>query len=381
MTDSCCPQNSATPGTPQLRPPSRRTVLGALGGLGVLAAATPTAAVAASGRRNAPKVPSRGLSVVLLGTKGGPPPSRDRTGIASAVVVDGATYLVDAGRAAVTQYVEAGLTWSSLRSVFVTHLHADHVADLFQVYLLGGFQSPLQGDSLAGPIPTYGPGQAGGLPATFGGGSSPTTNPDNPTPGLAGLIDYASNAFAYSTNLFMRDSRIRETRSLADVREIQVPIGGASFQNTAPIMDPFVVAEDDRVRVSAVLVPHGPTFPAFAYRFDTDHGSVTFSGDTTYSENLVTLAKRSDLLVHEAINVRGWDGPAAVVDHLLQGHVEVQEVGPIAQRADVDRMVLSHVGDLASPQGIDTRQWRRWAQRGYDGRVWVGEDREVIRIR
>ncbi|PUB32288.1 RNAse Z [Promicromonospora sp. AC04] len=319
--------------------------------------------------------------MVLLGTKGGPPVSADRAGISSAVVVDGATYLVDAGRAAVTQYTSAGLAWADLRAAFVTHLHTDHIADLFQVFLLGGFQAPAQGDSLPGPVPVYGPGPAGGLPPVFGGGQAPTTNPDDPTPGLVGFFDRSSEAFAYSTNVFMRDSLIRETRALADVHEIQMPQVGADHQHTAPTMDPFVVMEDDRVRVSAVLVPHGPVFPAFAYRFDTDHGSVTFSGDTTYSSNLVRLARRSDLLVHEAINVRGWSGPPAVVEHLLEGHVEVQRVGSIAQGAEVERLILSHVGDMAEPRRLDPRKWHRWAQQGYDGRVSVGNDLEVFRVR
>ena len=85
----------------------------------------------------------------------------------------------------------------------------------------------------------------------------------------------------------MRDTGVRDVRTLADVHEIVLPAVGATYDNTSPTMDPFVVMEDDHVKVSAVLVPHGPIFPAFAFRFDTTHGSVTFSGDTTYSDNLV----------------------------------------------------------------------------------------------
>jgi len=119
---------------------------------------------------------------------------------------------------------------------------------------LGGFQAPAQGDTLAGPIPVYGPASAGGLPATFGGGTAPTTNPADPTPGLEDFFDYANAAFAYSTNVFMRDSGIRETRGLADVHEIRLPAVGANYQQTAPAMKPFTVMEDDCVRVTAVLV-------------------------------------------------------------------------------------------------------------------------------
>ncbi|MFI6350429.1 MBL fold metallo-hydrolase [Streptomyces sp. NPDC050560] len=358
----------------------RRRLLAAAGALGAAAALPPGRAAAST--RAAPRTggsAGRGASVILLGTQGGPPPDAHRAGIASALVVDGATYLVDAGRGAVSQYAAAGLAWADLRAVFVTHLHADHVADLFQIFLFGGFQLPAQGDTLTGPVPVYGPGPAGGLPPVYGGGHVPTAGPGDPTPGLAGFLAHADAAFAYSTNVFLRDSGVRAPLSLADAREIPTP-ADADFRHTAPDMRPFTVMEDERVRVSAVLVPHGPVFPAFAFRFDTDHGSVTFSGDTTRHRNLVALARGSDVLVHEAINVQGWSGPPAVADHLVRGHVEVQDVGRVAQSADVDRLVLSHIGDMAQ-QPLDPRKWQRWAQRGYGGRVLVGSDLDAVSLR
>lgn len=57
------------------------------------------------------------------------------------------------------------------------------------------------------------------------------------------------------------------------------------------------------MRVTATLVPHGPMYPSFAFRFDTDHGSVIFFDDTAKSENLITLAQGTDILVHEAVGV------------------------------------------------------------------------------
>ncbi|MFJ7241783.1 MBL fold metallo-hydrolase [Streptomyces olivaceus] len=376
---SCCSTEDAVVGSS--RPgSSRRRLLVAAGALG--ATALTSCANAAESPAVSPKpssIPRRGAHLVLLGTHGGPQTSRDRAGVSSALVVDGAVYLIDVGRKAVSQYVEAGLAWADLQSVFVTHMHADHVTELFQVFLLGGFQPPKQGDSLAGPIPVYGPGAAGGLPSPFGGGHSQTTHQDDPTPGLSKFFDYANAAFAYSTNVFMRDSGTRNLRDLADVHEIKLPVK-ASFEQTAPSMRPFTVMEDDRVRVTAVLVPHGPVFPAFAYRFDTDYGSVTFSGDTTYHSNLTSLAHRSDVLVHEAINVQGWAGSPAVADHLLKSHVEVQHVGAVAQRADVERLVLSHIGDMAR-EPLSASKWKRWAQRGYGGKVLVGSDMDVISLR
>ncbi|MGN6413140.1 MBL fold metallo-hydrolase [Flexivirga sp.] len=346
------------------------------------AAATPALMTlgAASASAKPRKEPAH-LELVLLGTKAGPPIDPLRTGIASALVVDGATYVIDCGRSAATQYLRAGLTFKSLKGIFVTHLHADHVADYYNFFLLAGSVPNQEGDSLPGPVPVYGPGPAGGLPPTFGGGTSPTINPAAPTPGIAQLTDDCHDAYAYSTNVFLRDMGIRDIRTLADVHEIAVPASvGATFQHTAPPMPPFVVMQDENVRVSAILVPHGPVFPAFAFRFDTKYGSVTFSGDTTYTPNIPRLAHGTDVLVHEAINVRGWsNGTPVFVDHLLQSHVEVQEVGPIAQASRAKHLVLSHISDLRG-NPLPAAQWRKWARAGYDGPVTIGEDLQRIRI-
>lgn len=358
---------------------SRRSLLAGVGGLAAIAGlaacssgSTPAAA------NSTPAAPGDAkLEVVLLGTQAGPPIEvSDRTGIASALVVDGRTYLIDCGRAAVTQFKRSGLRLDSLSTIFLTHLHADHLADYYNFFLLGGYTWP---DSIKKAVQVYGPGPAGGLPAKFGGGQAPTVDAADPTPGTAELTERCHEAYAYSSNVFIRDSGIPDIRTLVNVHEIPLPDVGASYTNTAPAMQPFPVMSDDKVKVSAVLVPHGPVFPAFAYRFETAYGSVTFSGDTTYTDNIPTLAHNTDLLIHEAINVEGANITPVFRSHLLTSHVEVQKIGPIAEKAGAKQLVLSHIADVAHPQ-IDTRQWQNWAQQGYHGKASIGQDLQRITL-
>lgn len=316
-------------------------------------------------------------TVVLLGTQAGPPAEKDRAGISSALVVGGSTYLIDCGRSALTQFVKADLRLSSVRGVFITHLHHDHVADYYNFFLLGGIGPNGSGDILTGTVPVYGPGTAGILPVTLGDSVAATINPRSPTPGLAELTARCHDAYAYSSNLFIRDSGIKDVRTLLDVREIRLPVNSHPITATAPITAPFEILEDENVRVTATLVPHGRCFPSFAYRFDTKDGSVTFSGDTTVSDNLITLAFKSDILVHEAVNVDGAPLTKMQHDQMLRLHTEVQNVGPVADRAGVTHLVLSHLIDFARPI-IDPGQWMRWASQGYNGQVTVGADLQRI---
>ncbi|WP_235681062.1 MBL fold metallo-hydrolase [Tomitella gaofuii] len=366
---------------------SRRALLGRAGaagaalGLGMWSAGGAAAAPVGSASlgslgRTAPSGDDGRFSVVLLGTMAGPPILPDRSGIASAVVVDGRVYVVDCGRGSCTQYVRSGLRLDAIEAIFLTHLHADHITDYYNFFMLGGNMPNRFDDHITRTVKVYGPGSAGGLPPAFGGAQVPTIGSD-PTPGTAQMTRDLHDAYAYTSNIFLRDSGVADVRTLVDARDIAVPEVGANFQATAPDMDPFVVYEDDRVQVSAILVPHGVCYPAFAFRFDTDYGSVVFSGDTTYTDNIPRLAQGTDLLVHEAINVEGSNMPPAMRSHMLESHVEVQKVGAIAERCAARRLVLSHIGDI-SHGTIDSPTWRAWAQAGYLGRAEVGEDLQRI---
>jgi ribonuclease BN (tRNA processing enzyme) len=355
--------------TPPADSTSRRRFLqtsAAAVGAGAVLASIPTTANAS------PSASKDGASrVILLGTAGGPPPEPTRAGISSALVIDGKVYLIDCGRSAVTQYIHANLLYVNIQSIFLTHLHADHVCDYYNFFLLAGFGPDNDlNDGIVSPVDVYGPGPAGALPPPFGGGTAPTINPDDPTPGLKQLTNYNINAFAYSSNILMRDSHIADVRTLIRAHEIDVPnVGANPLGPTAPPMDPFLVVDDGTVKVTAILVPHGVVYPSFAYRFDTPAGSVVFSGDTARSDNVVRLARGADILVHEVIDIAFYQNsgyPPALLNHLEVSHTDVTAVGPIAQQAGVGTLVLTHLVP-ATASLVSPASWKQRAQKGFDG--------------
>src|SRR6266850_4131177 len=89
-----------------------------------------TASLAAQ-QQSSPAPPSK-TQIVLLGT-GNPFPDPDRSGPATAIVVNDTPYLVDMGagvmRRAKAAVIDKGITAlepTKFRVVFVTHLHSDH---------------------------------------------------------------------------------------------------------------------------------------------------------------------------------------------------------------------------------------------------------------
>jgi len=372
---------------------SRRALLRSTGVAAAAGVALGGGGTAAAGATTPPGAPTRGdgprhrTRLVLLGTAGGPSVYPDRSGIASAVAVEDAVYLVDCGHSVQTRFVQAGLAtptrpgnraFEGLQAIFLTHLHSDHTVE-YPAFRITGMWNGL--DNPARPVQVHGPGDRGGLPPVFGNAPPPpVVNPQDPTPGTVKMTAYLDQAYATDLNDRLRSSGGADPRRVFQVHDIALPASVPVPVDTNPMppVAPFAIFEDARVRVTGTLVNHAPVFPSFAFRFDTDDGSITFSGDTAPSENLIQLAQGTDVLVHEAID-RAWvEGlfppprtPAteALVEHLLESHTTIEDLGQVAERAHAKMTVLSHIVPVTNPES-------RWleAQRGYSGKLLVGRD-------
>jgi ribonuclease BN (tRNA processing enzyme) len=132
----------------------------------------------------------------------------------------------------------------------------------------------------------------------------------------------------------------------------------------------------DSYQVTAVAVTHGRAVPALAYRFDTADGSVVFSGDTTVNDDLIALAQRADILVHQVADLgylgrHGTDN--AELGRMAALHTDVTQVGGVAERARVRELILSHYLP-AEPYTITEADWAQRAGQGFSGRTTAGSD-------
>lgn len=178
----------------------------------------------------------------------------------------------------------------------------------------------------------------------------------------------------------MFDSASPDIRDRVQPHDIAIPSDAIVPSSPPPRVSPFPVYEDDRVKVTATLVDHGQMYPSFGFRFDTDDGSIVFSGDTTVSPNLIELAKSCDYLVHEVIDqewveqsIAGLPVPPetkeALLNHMLGAHTTIEQVGKVAQDAGARTLVVNHF----VPGHLPDSTWRR-AGRNFDGRLVVGHD-------
>ena len=305
--------------------------------------------------------------LILLGTAGAPMPVAGRNGIASVLTVNGRIFVIDCGRGSPSAFVEVGLDFTHLEAIFLTHLHADHIGDLPGMILYPWGIRTGQDGPLA-PIRVYGPSRPPALPAgdaTFH--RQTTIYPDLPAPGTADLVGHLLAGFAYHLNVMPLDCFMPDAGALVRATDIMTP------ELTS---EPIVVMDDKDARVSAIPVTHGRAVPALAYRFDTEDGSVVFSGDTSVNENLIAVARHADILVHQVADLdylRSHGMDRAELARMAALHTDVTQVGSVAERAGVRELILSHYLP-ADPAAITQEQWARRAGQGFSGITTAGHD-------
>jgi ribonuclease BN (tRNA processing enzyme) len=321
-----------------------------------------------------PAVPDNAL--ITLGVQAGPPPVPNKTGISSALKIGSDVYQIDCGLGSLNAFTNAGFKFDDLKSMFITHLHTDHMVDYWSFFLSGGYTAA-KGKA---PVTVYGPGPAGGLPPSQVGSTDPAIiDPKDPTPGLAAATQALQQAFAYTNNNFIRDMGTDDIEDLIRVSEIAVP-PGSDYRNRSPRTAPFPVTSDDNVTVTATLVSHYDVYPAFGFRFDLKKSgkSVTFSGDTTKSDNVITLAMDTDILVHEAQFSldEAYYHNRFPPNYLVNSHTSAEQVGEVAAAANAKHLILSHY----SPTDLPDSEWLKKINKNFKGEVSIARDGQVFEL-
>jgi ribonuclease BN (tRNA processing enzyme) len=98
-----------------------------------------------------------------------------------------------------------------------------------------------------------------------------------------------------------------------------------------------------------------------ALRFSSNGKSVVFTADTEWTETLIPFAEKADLLVAESNLYEKYIG-------IIEGHMSGSQAGTLAERAQVSRLLLTHL-----PQYGDLQEILQAAKETYKGDVAFAE--------
>jgi len=265
------------------------------------------------------------IKVTLLGT-GTPPPLMERFGPSILVQAGSETLLFDAGRGCLQRLRQINVSYAKLSALFLTHLHSDHIVGLPDLWLTGWLIS-----QRAKPLNVFGPA------------------------GTNEMITYLQKAFAFDIKTRIENDKQLEEGSKLLVKEIQQG----------------VIYEKNGVKVIAFKVDHYPNIPAFGYRIEYNGHSVVLSGDTRYSENLVTFAKRTDLLVHEVVVAPDTMGKTDPRYNILMQHTTPEQAANIFNEVKPKLAVYSHISKI---YGQTEEDILKRTKANYSGLLIMGED-------
>jgi ribonuclease Z len=293
---------------------------------------------------------------IILGGTGTPIPDPNRMPACIAIIVNGRIMLVDTGYGAMSTLQSMKLPLDLISEVFITHFHSDHIAGLGQVIN----RSWIFGRK--GPIDIHGP------------------------EGIQQVVDGFERVYAldaeYRTEHHGKNMQLENRR---------VAVNTIEFGNPEQAV---TILKEDGLVVSSFLVEHSPVNPAVGYRFDYKGKTLVISGDTVRNGNVERYCKDANILIHEVMN-KELNGRVAslfqamddersqrggeMLEDTLDYHTDTSELGKLAQRAGVKKLVLTHL--VPPPRNFFIkRTFKKGVGEFYKGELIVGEDRMHLEL-
>ncbi len=196
--------------------------------------------------------------------------------------------LIDTGAGTVDNIVKSEVSLGEIGCIINTHRHPDHVSDLIPIIQNRVVENVYYSGSEKN-IDIYGP---------------------------EGHESYVEGRVAeeMDSSLELLNEEFSFDVEVADVRESFKLVG---------------------LEIELREVEHGSDeFPCLAVRVDSGEKSVVFTGDTDYFEELADFSEGADLLVADC---------SMPDDKKAEGHMTPSECVRLAEKADTDKLLLSHL--------------------------------------
>ena len=287
-----------------------------------------------------PAVAADEFRVTLLGT-GSPAPVMRRFGPGVLVQAGGKTLLIDCGRGTTQRLMQSGLKLGQVDALFLTHLHSDHIVGIPDLWLTGWLEASYA--QRKGPFVVFGPS------------------------GTQSLMDGLTRAYDWDIKARIADQNLDPNSIKSQVTEFKEG----------------VVYDQGGVKVTAIEVDHGDLLrPAFGFRVDYAGRSVTISGDTRFSENLIKHANGTDLVIHQVASAREDLLKLPAFKAIMAHHTSPEEAGTLFTRVKPKLAVYYHFVLLGTPAvpAVTEKEVFDLTRKTYAGPLLIGEDLMAFRL-
>lgn len=222
--------------------------------------------------------------------------------------------LLDSGSGVIRKIVQAKIDFFQLDYLLYTHTHADHVSDLSYLLFTYGWQRRKKDLVIIGPKK------------------------------FKSFVNSIIKIFAKKFE--------KVTKYKTKIIEVE---------NSRLKMPGFTVTTKKMNHDMCMFLPY-----SVGYRIESQGKVFVYTGDTTYCENLIKLAKNADCLLIEGGMPKEFKDPA---------HFTPAEAAKIATEAGVKKLVLTHIA-----RGAEKYNLKSQAQKYFKGPIIVAQDLKKITI-
>jgi len=275
------------------------------------------------------------MELTLLGT-GCPKVDYKRFGPSNLVSTKKTKILVDCGSGVTQRLDQKNISTAEIDALLLTHLHSDHVVDLYQLIISSWHSYRIV------PWKIYGP------------------------KGTKKFVRQIMEAW--------KDERLQrikyEARSSTQAFNIQVK----EFKNQGSIL-----IKD--IKIKYFEVDHKPVPYAYGFTFNHKQKKLTISGDTRPCQNVMKFGQLSDVLLHEVfiegeIQKTNKMRTLQTLHNVKKYHTPSSIVGKIAKLARCKKLVLTHL----VPTKFNEKKLKKIVKNDFGKNPIIGKDLLKIKI-
>ncbi len=275
------------------------------------------------------------MELTLLGT-GCPKVDYKRFGPANLISTKMTNIIVDCGSGITQRLDQINISSAEIDALFLTHLHSDHVVDLYQLIISSWHSYRTK------PWKVYGP------------------------KGTKKFVSKIMNAWQEE-----RIQRINyENRS--STKAFNIIVKEFSASGIINIKD---------LKIKYFEVDHKPVPFAYGFCFLKDNKKLTISGDTRPCENIMKFGQLSDVLLHEVfiedeIKETNKMRTSKTLHNVKDYHTPSSIVGKIANITRCKKLVLTHL----VPTKFNEKKLKKIVKKDFGKNPIIGKDLLKIKI-
>ena len=275
------------------------------------------------------------MELTLLGT-GCPKVDYKRFGPANLISTKMTKILVDCGSGITQRLDQINISTADIDALFLTHLHSDHVVDLYQLIISSWHSYRTK------PWKLYGP------------------------KGTKKFVSKIMNAW--------QDERMQRIKyeQRSSTKAFNIIVKEFSTSGTIKIKD---------LKIKYFEVDHKPVPFAYGFCFLNNNKKLTISGDTRPCENIMKYGQLSDVLLHEVfiedeIKETNKMRTLKTLHNVKDYHTPSSIVGKIASLTRCKKLVLTHL----VPTKFNEKKLKKTVKKDFGKDPIIGRDLLKIKI-